>query len=100
MPLIDVQPNCDIKDQDMTDRKLQNKPSKTLDASPLILSAPNERQQKKSRKSTSMSKALSIPLELEQQMTSSSHRHLPLIVGNTYLKVENINLNELMVTPL
>ena len=34
MPLIDVQPNRDIKDQD---RKLRNKPSKTLDASLAVL---------------------------------------------------------------
>ena len=94
MPLIDVQPNHDIKD--MTGNSGIS-PARLL---MLLLSAPNKRQQKKSRKSTSMSKALSIPLESEQQMTSSSHQCLPLIVGNTYLKVEDINLDKLMVTPL
>jgi hypothetical protein len=58
---------------------------------------PQERPNTKRKGSTRKGSQLSSTLSQQPAVTAS--QRLPLVIGNKYLKIENIDLNELLVTP-
>lgn len=93
-----IPPNHDIEDEHIFGRGLRNRSSKRSASSSLHSALPNNDRRKKARKTAPKSKALSIPVGLDRRKNSSSLQQLPFIVGNTYLQIEDIDINELMVT--
>lgn len=97
-PPTNILPNHDIEDEHRFGRGLRNRSSKRSASSSHHSTLPNNDRRKKARKSAPKSKALSIPVGLDRRKKSSSLQQLPFIVGNTYLQIEDIDINELMVT--
>jgi hypothetical protein len=57
---------------------------------------PQERPSTKRKRSTRKGSQLSS--KLSQQPTVPTSQRLPLVIGSKYVKIENIDLNELLVT--
>jgi hypothetical protein len=93
-----VQANSNIVDEHTSGIQLQNGSTKA--SAPLFhyLKGHKNKQQRNKGKSSSTSKPLSTLVDLDHQMASNIYQDLPLIMRNMYLKIEDIDLNELMVT--
>ena len=70
-------------------RRPRKKYSRYLTA-PAASSAPSKKRKSKSRKSTSQRSQSSISVQKPQHQ-------LPRVIGNTYVKVENINITNMLV---
>jgi hypothetical protein len=77
----------------MSGRQLRERSSKFSGPSS---SYPTVRKNKR-RKNKGKSHSTSMPIGLGHQTISKPPQPLPFIIGKTYLKIEDINLEELMV---
>jgi hypothetical protein len=87
----------DIEDDSVSDRRLRIRSSKRSASSSRYSTGRSNNRRKKARTFVSKSNALSISGGFESQTNSNSLQKLPLIVGKTYLRIEDINLDELLV---
>jgi hypothetical protein len=77
--------------------------SRTVKTKPIALLTGTASSKKRKRRSKSISKALQRPLVSEESaaenvpLSTTIQIALPVVVGNTYLKFENIDLEDLMV---
>jgi hypothetical protein len=93
-----VQANSDIVDEHTSGIQLRNRSTKaSAPLFPYSKGHKNKRQRNK-EKYSSTSKQLLTLVDLDHQTVSNIYQDLPLIIGNMYLKIEDIDLNELMVT--
>jgi hypothetical protein len=72
---------------------IPRKKNRTKSTSKQPEEGPSTKRKRSSRKGPQLSSALS------RQPTVTTSQRLPLVIGSKYLKIENIDLNELLVTP-